>query len=254
MKKLFSAVCLVALAAFFHSPAAHAELVTLTFQRVTTNSTLNLSPQLFVDVLDKQSAASQYNRTIGDTDVLFIVRNTGSVDGNASIKEIYFDDGIVLGLSQVINSQDFSGVAGIGGSTSFNAGSASPGDLPGGELLNPDFVVTAGFLADSGKGGPTTGLDQSNERLGIVFTTKPPSAELPVNGYPGILHTLLTGDLRVGLHICAIDSDDKESDSYVNSTPTFAPPPPPVPEPSSLVLIAIGGAFGVFRGRRILRR
>src|SRR5262245_61291118 len=89
-----------------------------------TNTTTGIS-QLFVDVT-----------SAGPNQVNFRFYNTGPLP--SSITDVYFQDGPLLGISSISN---MSGV-------SF-AQYASPGNLPGGNMLSPAFVTTQGFSADS---------------------------------------------------------------------------------------------------------
>ena len=98
--------------------------------------------------------------------------------GNAVISEVYFDDGSLLGLSEVKN---YTGVLFVKG--------ADPGDLPGGENAAPPFNVTAGFLAeaDGAQGGVSAHGVGLNEQLGLLFTLKNSQT------YANVLDDLRTG-------------------------------------------------------------
>src|SRR5262245_4244183 len=63
---------------------------------------------------------------------LFTFHNEGPAA--SSIADVYFDDGALLAIAFIVN----------GPGVSFSQG-ASPPDLPGGTLISPPFVVTAGF-------------------------------------------------------------------------------------------------------------
>lgn len=240
------AVPIVLAAALAAIPStASAEIVTLSFARITSNASQNVASQLSVDVMDKTSAIGLFGAALinsamtNPSDVLFVFKNTAVLQ--SSIGEVYFDDGTILAQSAVLNSLG----GGANNSTDFEGGGANPNNLSGGELLNPDFVATAGFSADYTNGPTTNGVDTSADRLGIVFSTQ------LATGLAGIKSTLANGALRIGLHVKGLGEKGLQSDSFVNNTPIFAPPPPPVPEPASFLLLAMGGcglvAFRRFR-------
>ncbi|MCH8178792.1 MAG: hypothetical protein IIA02_03265 [Proteobacteria bacterium] len=146
----------------------------------------------------------------------------------SSITEIYFDDGTLLGIASVIDSGN--------GVTFSQIGSATPGNLPGGNKLSPAFVATQGFMVDTGSGSTTKGVENKLEGGALEFVTIRFNL---INGKT-FADTLaaLNGplgdgnDLRVGLHVRSFSTGNSES--FVNAAP--------VPEPDSawLVLAALG--------------
>ena len=169
---------------------------------------------LFVDVTDA-----------GSNRVLFTFSNTGPED--AAITDVYFDDGTLLGIAGLIDSDDDAlGSFGDPG-VDFSPG-ASPGDLPGGEAIG--FMVTVGFLADSDSPPPHNGVNPL-ESLGIVF-------DLQAGGtIADVLSELADETLRIGIHVQGFAGGGSES--FVNI---------PVPEPGSALLVAMGLA-GLARRR-----
>lgn len=165
---------------------------------------------------------SQYAAaTVNDPEqVLFLFKNLGPEA--SSISEIYFDDGTLLGISQVING---TGVA-------FTSGSADPGDLPGGDSITPVFNVSAGFLAEASNPAPANGV-QPGEQVGIVFnlingkTTNDVIAALAL----GLTDGGNSDALRVGMHVIGFAND--ESESFING--------PVVPEPSTFAIAGLSG-------------
>jgi hypothetical protein len=183
------------------------------FDRITNNGgDLGVDPQLSVELSDE-----------GGGQVRFTFANSGPL--LSSITDVYFDDGTLLGISQVING---SGVA-------FTAGSASPGNLPGGNTIN--FNTSAGFLADSDAPAQPNGVNPG-ETLAIIFNL--------INGktYADMLAAAalslanpgvdMYNGLRIGIHVQGFANG--QSESYINTDR----PPTRVPEPSTLVLLGLG--------------
>lgn len=161
--------------------------------------------------------------------VLFTFRNTGTAA--SSITDLYFDDGTLLGIAAVQNSTG----------TNFAQG-ASPGNLPGGNSLTPQFQTTAGFSADS---NPPTQPNGANpgEQIGIVFNTVNGKTLFDVvaalkgetfgeNGAPA---------LRVGLHAQGFAGGD--SASFVNNQGAVVP----LPASALLLLCGLGPMLAFLR-------
>jgi hypothetical protein len=171
---------------------------TVSFQCITPslpNECTIGETQLSVDVIDLDAAHVQFQFYNNGLDA-------------SSIEGVYFDDGALLSISSVLNS---TGV-------SFTAGSANPGNLPDGNLIDPPFETTAGFLADSNPPTSHNGVNPG-EVLGIEFELQPGL------GYANVLDDLNNGNLRIGLHVIAFDSG--ASASFVNV---------PVPLPPAVLL------------------
>jgi hypothetical protein len=163
---------------------------------------------------------------LGNSQVQFNVLNTGAV--GSSIREVYFDDGTLLGISYLVDKDD--GVGGHSG-VDFSAGAASPPDLPGGNTIDPPFSTTVGFLADTDSPQPNVNAINPGEWLGIVF-------DLQGGGtFSDILVELANGDLRIGLHAGDFDGYGGSA-SFVNNP--FAT----VPVPAALPLF-VSAVFGL---------
>jgi len=185
--------------------AAPASAVTLGFDCITGNNATNCGigeAQLTVDV-----------EAEGATQVRFTFQNSGPEP--ATITEIYFDDGTLLGIASILDPDpgvDF-------------VQDASPPDLPGGDEISPPFQVTMGFLAEATPPPAFEGVDPG-ESVAIVF-------DLEGGGtFADIIAELTDASLRIGIHVISIgDTDDSES--FVNI---------PIPEPGSLLLLGAGCA------------
>jgi len=201
---IIGAVCLM--------PALSAQALTLGFQSITSNNIGNIAigeAQLFVEVTE-----------VGTYQVLFTFRNIGLLA--SSICDVYFDDGTLLGIALITSS------AGV----SFSLG-ANPGNLPGGNEINPPFQATAGFLADSNSPVQPNGVNPG-EWLEILFNLQNGGSFLHV------LNELSSGELRIGIHVQGFANGGSES--FVN-----------VPEPSTLLLLGAGLVGLGLLGRRKFR-
>lgn len=186
---------------------------TVSFFCITGNSATDCAigeAQLTVDVTD-----------LGGGDVNFRFNNSGPAA--SSISEVYFDDGTLLGLSTVTHSAG----------DPWTGGSASPPNLPGGSSVDPAFVATAGFLAESDPPPPLNGV-RPGEWLDVTFA-------LQAGGtYGDVIDELTDGRLRIGMHVISFQSGGSES--FVNN---------PVPIPAAVWLFGSGLALlGWVRRRR----
>lgn len=148
----------------------------------------------------------------------------------SSITDVYFDDraGLFSGIDRIRNT---TGV-------SFSPG-AAPGNLPGGNNLNPSFQTTLGLSADSDPPVSINGVNPG-EKL-VMF--------LDLNAgksYSDVLDAFSDISLRVGIHVQAFASGGSEG--FVNTV--NGTPPPVVPEPTGLALAGIGIAGLVYRRRK----
>ena len=166
--------------------------------------------QLTVDVTDA-----------GGDQTLFTFMNSGPEA--SSITDVYFDDGSLLAIAQIING---TGVA-------FTEG-ASPGNLPGGNTVSPPFVATTGFLADSDAPAQPNGVNPGEE-LGVLYSLQGGQT------FADVLSELASGDLRIGIHVQGYASEGSES--FVNN---------PVPVPAAVWLFGSGllGLVGIARRKK----
>jgi hypothetical protein len=211
MRMFVSLAAAAVLASGLSVGAQPAQAVTLSFFNISNNSgdADDLINQLSVEVTEGAD----------DTQASFTFLNNVGIA--SSITDVYFDDGSLLGIATIIGS------AGV----SFAEG-ASPPDLSGG---NP-FSFDSTFSADSTPPTAPNGVDSSSEFLTIVFNL--------IDGltFTDTIAALLSGDLRIGLHVQAIGLSG-DSDAFINN------PPPPIPLPAGLVLFLSGLAGVGFLGR-----
>jgi hypothetical protein len=165
------------------SPASRAWADLYTFDRITSNSGVDVAAQLFVNVTNPGG---------GQVDFKF----TNAVGLAASITQIYFDDDAgVLGSIDSLSET-------LGVSFSING---APSDLPSGDTIS--FAATHWATADA----PVShnGIDSSIESLVIRFDL------VALKSFTDVIAALDNGTLRIGLHVQALPDD--ESDSFVNN-------------------------------------
>lgn len=147
----------------------------------------------------------------------------GLLDHDGVIQAIYWDETVppVLGSFFSIPS-DW-------------ASPATPGDLPEGNDVDPDFVTTAS--AEEDEPGTTAGINPG-ESAAFTFNL--------VDGadYADLGLELTEGDLRMGLFMQSI-GDTEFSDHFVSYPPDIPPPPPPPRDPVPLPGAAGLGLLGM---------
>ena len=194
-----------------------AAAVTVGFDRITNNSSADAAGQLSVNVFE------DYNIFAGGVLLDFTV--APGPNSSANVKEIYFSDITSLFAPPPTVVSQSPGVKFVGGS-------ASPGDLPGGNNASPSFSVTAGLLAQ-GSGNNGTGLTIGELlRIGLAYSGI---------GFSQVLAALDSGAFRIGLHVGSLVAG--KSDSFVSASP--------VPLPAAVWLLLSGfGILGIISRRR----
>jgi hypothetical protein len=195
------------------------------FRRITANATTNVAGQLTMEVWDTYL---DYSPLPSTHYALFNFRNFqngGTVQ--SSITGVYFDDGTLLHIADVLETSGSSPL-------NFTQG-GPPSDLPSGNTVG--FTTTASFLATSDNkpgGNITNGVNEAGDILGILFSLQDEYTAADV------LTALETGELRVGLHVQSIPdgAGGTTSDSFVT------------PLPASILL----GIFAVGLASRTLRK
>ena len=171
---------------------------------------------------------------LGGSQVEFEFTNIGPEA--SSITDAYFDDGTLLGIASVDNSDPGVEFAQL----------AAPPDLPGGNNLVPPFVTTAGFSVDSNPPAQPNGVNPG-ESLGIIFNLQGGGV------FQDIIDELADGTLRIGIHVQGYASSGSEA--FVNNGTVDPPTDPPgvIPAPGAILLASIGaGCVSWLRRRRIL--
>ncbi len=168
-----------------------------------------------------------FSSAAGANQVAFTFTN----DSNSSLTDVYFDDGTLFGIASISDSGtdvDFSQLA-------------KPGNLSGGEYLNPDFTTTAGFSADSNAPTTQNGVT-SGEWLTIIFNLQSGKEYQSVIDALALPNGGGAGDLRIGLRVQSFA--DGGGESFVNVSA-------PVPEAKTYVMMFAG--LGLV-GLTVLRR
>jgi hypothetical protein len=145
----------------------------------------------------------------------FTFHNQSLID--SSIARIYFDDDSLLSFYDI-----------TGGSGTLFSQPATPGNLPGGNTLEPSFVTTDEFCFKGGPPAPQNGINPT-EQLTVIFNISPGT-------FSDVLDGLDTGALRIGAHVIALP--DGSSESAVT-----------IPEPATVALLGMG-ALCLLRKRR----
>jgi hypothetical protein len=136
----------------------------------------------------------------------FTFYNESLID--SSIARIYFDEDLLVDVVSITSDED---------EVLFDRPS-SPGNLPGGNLLDPRFVTTMEFSFNSGPPRPHNGIEPW-EQLQITF-------DITGSTFADVIDGLNTGSIRVGAHVIALP--DGSSESAV------------VPEPTTICLLGLG--------------
>lgn len=189
-----------------------AQAILFGFDNITNNNAGDAAigeAQFFVDVTDA-----------GNSQVLFTFTNIGPAA--SSITDVYFDNGSLLGIASIDNSNP---------GVSFSQ-DASPPDLPGGDSIDPPFIVTEGFLADSDPPPPTSGVNPG-ESLGILFDLQPGKTFSDIFVEINIMNPAL---LRIGIRAQAFAGGGSES--FINNTTGGGLVV--IPEPTTIALMSCG--------------
>jgi hypothetical protein len=232
--RIGAALCIMTAA-----PVCLAATVTYGFERLTANSTVNTAPYYQMDV----------SEVPGDsTRVDFTFRNLADNPAtSSSIKAVYFDDGALLSIAQII--------PGPGVSFATSGGS----NLPNGNTMTPPFETTAGFYATT-SGGDANGV-KPGEYLTIRFNLVSGKLFEDVIGFLAAGLTLTPpapypDSLRVGIHVGSLPEKSdgtgvQQSDSFFN-TSAFPSEPTVIPLPAA----AWAGLalFGLMLAGRMSRR
>jgi len=174
------------------------------FDVFTANGAYGDNPgfNVWVDVRDGGTA----------TTAIFEFHNDSAF--SCSITQIYFDDGALLGIGSLEN----------GPGTDFGTGEVTPGpdNLPGWDLLNPDFEATQEFSIGPFPEMIANGINPG-EMVRVTFQLK---SDLTMQN---VLNDIDSGALRVGVHIQSFPDGFSESAIMI-------------PEPATV------GMMGLFAG------
>lgn len=200
--------------AFAAATPAHA--ITLTFDRITTNSSSDYTGLVSAEVIDQ------------GTGVLFLV-TLDSAPPTGDIRNIYFED-----TGGLFSSMDFSAAfTPIGPTPVAFSSPSNPATPPG----VGSFTATFSFDADTPM--PQNTAINNGETGAFVATYSGGTS------FGNVEQALVNGTLRVGVHMQGLDPNGTQSDSYVSQPPDD----PTIPEPDTTLLAAIGVCL-ILRRRR----
>lgn len=225
------------------SASALALLLGLASQQAAAAATYTAATYSFYNITNNNAGAVADGKAnlkvevidLGSQMVRFQFTNTST----SSLADIYFDDGTLLGISSLSDSDALNNSSQV----NFTAGSASPGNLPSGNNADPDFAVTAGFLADSdAKGGITKNGVSGGEWLAIDFNLQSGKTYANVLSALTLHNSGGIGDLRIGVHVQGFASGGG-SESFINNIS-------PVPEADTWAMMGAGLGLVGFMARR----
>jgi hypothetical protein len=138
----------------------------------------------------------------------------------SSIVRIYFDDGVLEEMVEIIN----------GPGTEFSP-FAVPSNIPTATWLDPVFETTDDFSLISDPERPDNGVDSIGEWVTVTFSISDGGT------FEDVLSQLDDGTLRAGIHIIGLGPEDG-SESAVT-----------VPEPATVCLLGLG-SLALLRKRK----
>jgi len=218
----------LAVAAGWGAFAMNATAMTFGFTAITNNGGVagDAEGEIFVTVSDLGSGQALFTFNV----------NPGHEFG---IHAVYFDDGALLTLADLVDDDQNGGDSGV----DFSQG-ATPPNLPAGNTVG--FEATPGLTAsaDPPVGGPTGNSVNGGESLGVIFDLETGTT------FADLLAALdlgfADGGLVIGIHVVGMGEENQFSNSYV----TDGDDEPVIPLPAGAALGLVGLAPVMARRRR----
>lgn len=205
------------------SVIANVQFEVFEFDSGGLNSPLLDGANLNLTIFGATSGNEVFFKVSNDSDLL----NPNVSLTNPTITRIYFDDGLgLLSGGSIFGTKGT--VAGEGVVMEFGA---KPGNVPGGNNIGFDADISLGAIAPPSKNG----IDPL-EAITIGFDTVSMDA---------VVAAMITGDLRVALHVQEVGSHRCASAGFVNRSSVNA-----VPEPGSALLLLFAALCGMARRQR----
>lgn len=159
----------------------------------------------------------------------------------SSITDIYFEDGVILDLTAIVDDDDNTSLWNGFGQVDYSFDADKSGNLPGGNQAFVNFNELAGFLAEPDPPVQPNGINPGEE-ASIIWTLQ--SGQTAADA----IAALLSGILRIGIHVQGFATGGSESfvnNGCIDCNTTLVP----LPSAAGMGLLGMGGLMMIRRRR-----